>query len=342
MRLSPSAFTPMNRHEFLKLLAGGAVAAALPRCAFAQRTAVETHIYKVADGCQIKADVYGAREGDSPILAETKIGTVSRKPAVLWIHGGALIMGSRASRDARFQAELVKRGFVVVSIDYRLAPETKLPEIIADVRDAWRWLRREGGKQFGIDTDRMAVAGGSAGGYLTLMTGFCLEPRPRALVSYYGYGDITTPWYTQPDEFYRRQPLVPKEEAYRVVGGGAVSEPPASNQRRRFYLYCRQNGIWPKEVSGHDPQTEPKWFDAYCPIRNVTAEYPPTFLIHGTADTDVPYAESKNMAARLAAAGIKHEFITVDGAGHGLAGAAPDKLAEIARQAAEFINIHTH
>ena len=73
----------------------------------------------------------------------------------------------------------------------------------------------------------------------------------------------------------------------------------------------------------------------------MTAKYPPTFLIHGTEDTDVPYAESKNMAARLAEAGVAHEFITVSGAGHGLSGAKPDKTAEIARQAAEYVTTHT-
>jgi len=265
----------------------------------------------------------------------------ARKPAVMWIHGGALIMGSRKWPDARLNAELLQRGFVVVSIDYRLAPETKQPAIIEDVQDAWRWLRQEGPKQFGIDPDRIATAGGSAGGYLTLMTGFCLEPRPRALVSYFGYGDITTPWYSKPDAFYRRQPLVSKEEAYGSVGTRVLSEPPAANRRGRFYLYGRQNGIWPNEVAGHDPHSEPKWFDPYCPVRNVTAKYPPTLLIHGTEDTDVPYSESKNMAGRLAEVGVKHEFITVTGAGHGLSGAKPDKVAEIAKQAGEFIKLHT-
>ncbi len=318
----------MNRHEFLRLVAGGAIAAVLPRSVFAQSAAAETYTYKTVDGCEIKADVFHAAPG-------------ARKPAVMWIHGGALIMGSRKPPDARLLAELGKRGFVVASIDYRLAPETKLPGIIEDVQDAWRWLRREGSQRFGIDPERMATAGGSAGGYLTLMTGFCLEPRPRALVSYFGYGDITGPWYSQPDEFYRRQPLVPKEEAYQSVGSAVLAELPPANQRRRFYLYCRQNGLWPKEVSGHDPQAEPKWFDAYCPIRNVTAKYPPTFLIHGTDDTDVPYAESKNMDATLAEVGVKHELITVAGAGHGLSGATPDKLAEYARLAAEFIESHT-
>ena len=120
-----------------------------------------------------------------------------------------------------------------------------------------------------------------------------------------------------------------------------LSEPPVSNRRGRFYLYCRQNGIWPNEVTGHDPHAEPGWFDPYCPVRNVTAKYPPAFLIHGTEDTDVPYAESKNMAAKLAESGVKHEFITVVGAGHGLSGAKPERVAQIACQAAEFVKTHT-
>ena len=61
-------------------------------------------------------------------------------------------------------------------------------------------------------------------------------------------------------------------------------------------------------MTGHNPHTEPKWFDRYCPVRHVTPEYPPTFLIHGTEDTDVPYAESENMADKLAKAGVQHEF----------------------------------
>ena len=324
MREGPAS--RISRHQFLKIVAGGAIGVALAHC-LSQSPGPTTHVYKTVGKCQIKADVHQAAPGD-------------RRPAVMWIHGGALIMGSRKGLDSRFHAELVKRGFVVVSIDYRLAPETKLPGIIEDVQDAWRWLRQEGPKQFGIDPERIAAAGGSAGGYLTLMTGFCLEPRPCALVSYYGYGDITTPWYSKPDDFYRRLPLVPKEEAYRSVGKpcavGAARPEPAG----RFYLYCRQNGIWPNEAAGHDPQAEPRWFNPYCPIRNVTAKYPPTMLIHGTGDTDVPYAESKNMAAKLAESKVKHEFITVQGAGHGLAGANPDRVAGIARQAAEFQDAH--
>jgi pimeloyl-ACP methyl ester carboxylesterase len=97
----------------------------------------------------------------------------------------------------------------------------------------------------------------------------------------------------------------------------------------------------PQQVSGHDPHPEDKWFKPYCPIRNVTAKYPPTMLIHGTADTDVPYLLSKDMAATLGKAGVAHEFITVEGAEHGLAGAKPEEVSRIAARAVEFVKAHT-
>jgi acetyl esterase/lipase len=316
----------MDRQKFLKTLGASAIAATAPRLLQAQTTP-ETIVYKIAQGCEIKADVYRTSDG-------------TRRPALLWIHGGALIMGSRKFTPGPFHSDLLDKGYAIVSIDYRLAPETKLPGIIEDLRDAYRWMRTEGGKRFGIDPDRIAAAGGSAGGYLTLMTGFCVEPRPRALVSYYGYGDIDGPWYAKPDDFYRKQPLVSKDEAQAAVGKAVVSEPPEHNARQRFYLYCRQQGIWPNEVTGHDPHKEPKWFDAYCPVRKVTKAYPPALLIHGTADTEVPYAESKTMAAKLAEVGIAHEFITVSGAGHGLAGATPEEKDHAGQRAAKWVQSH--
>ncbi|MEO8127758.1 MAG: alpha/beta hydrolase [Bryobacteraceae bacterium] len=317
----------MIRREFLQTVTAGVTALPASLPCFGQIPQPTTHTYRTAAGCEMKADVYGAAAG-------------AGKPAVLWIHGGALILGNRRGLVRPFHTGLLQAGFVVVSIDYRLAPETKLPAIVEDVQDAYRWMR-EKAANFGIDRDRIATAGGSAGGYLTQMTGFCLEPRPRALVSYYGYGDIVGPWYSEPDEFYRRQPLVSREDADKVVGRSAVADPPADNQRGKFYLYCRQNGLWPKEVAGHDPHTDSKWFDRYSPIRNVDAKYPPILLIHGTNDTDVPYSLSKDMDAKLSQAAVKHEFITVAGAGHGLTGAKPEEVAQVADRAVQFVKTHT-
>ncbi len=317
----------LTRRDLARALTGGAIGAALPRRGAAKESAPDTYTYKKVGGLEIKLDVYGASPG-------------ARRPAVIWIHGGALIQGSRKRISRRFQAKLRVLDYIVASIDYRLAPETKLPEIIADLRDACRWVREQGPQRCGIDAERIAVAGSSAGGYLTLMAGFTAAPRPRVLAAFYGYGDITTPWYSEPDDFYRKQPLVTREEAESSVGTAPVSEPPEQSGRGRFYLYCRQQGLWPLKVAGHDPQKEPRWFDPYCPIRNVTAQYPPTILIHGTADTDVPYSESQNMAARLKAAGVEHEFITVPGAGHGLSGATSEQTENADTRAAEFIRAH--
>lgn len=84
-----------------------------------------------------------------------------------------------------------------------------------------------------------------------------------------------------------------------------------------FYLYCRQHGAWPQEVTGHDPKIEPEEFDPFCPIRNVTTQYPPTLLIHGDKDTDVPYEKSVAMAKKLEEVGVEHQLVTVLGKGHG-------------------------
>jgi len=256
----------------------------------------------------------------------------------IWIHGGALIMGGRQWTDRAFNVELLKAGYVVVSIDYRLAPETKLPDILADVQDAYPWVRLQGPALFHADATKIAVAGGSAGGYLTLAAGYKVEPHPRALVSFWGYGDIAGRWYSRPDPFYSRQPPVPKEEAYRAVGSRVLSESVGDNKRSRFYLFCRQQGLWPQEVAGHDPDKEPQVFDPWCPVRNVSAKYPPTLLIHGTKDTDVPYEQSEMMAKELERQGVEHELLTIPEGGHGFSGVQPAVVAKTHARAVEFLN----
>ena len=160
-----------------------------------------TYTYKTVPGCNIQADVYRA-PGDGV------------RPVILWIHGGALIMGNRSGINTVQLQEYLNAGYTVVSIDYRLAPETKLKAIIEDLQDAYRWVREKGPDLFQADPHRIAVIGHSAGGYLTLMAGFCLNPRPRALVAFYGYGDIAGKWYSDPDPStpgsrpFRRKPRI--------------------------------------------------------------------------------------------------------------------------------------
>ncbi|GAA1511297.1 acetyl esterase/lipase [Agromyces terreus] len=85
--------------------------------------------------------------------------------ALLWIHGGGLVLGSAAGDD-RFCGETAREvGAVVVSVEYRLAPRHPFPAAIDDVRDAFAWVQAHAG-ELGIDIGRIAVGGASAGGGL--------------------------------------------------------------------------------------------------------------------------------------------------------------------------------
>jgi acetyl esterase/lipase len=259
--------------------------------------------YKTVGGLALEADVHGV-EAD-------EVG--EGRPALLWIHGGALIFGHRIElADAEEQLELyLEHGYVVVSIDYRLAPATKLDEIQRDVADAYAWLREEGPAAFGIDPDRIGVVGHSAGAYLALSLGFRVDPRPRALVSFYGYG--TLGWYTKPSPTYLEDGPIDDEDPDVVA---VRSGPPIANssladldRRITFYAYCRQTGRWPVEVAGRDPTSEASFFADYEPLRHVSADYPPTVLLHGQMDDDVPFSEASAMFDSLGAAGVDAAFV---------------------------------
>ena len=308
------AFPYARRWSCARFLLAAALAS--PLRATADEPTVKTYAYKILDSQRIRLQANVHRlPGDAV------------RPVIVFIHGGALMMGDRKMtlKAGSLLQALLDAGYVVVSIDYRLAPQVKLPAIIDDVRDACNWVRERGPELFRVNPDELFVMGQSAGGYLTLMTGFRVQPRPRALVSFWGYGDIAGEWYSRPDPFYRQQPLVTKEEADESGG-------------MKLYLYCRQQGLWPKVLTGHDPDAEPRAFDPFCPVRNVTREYPPTLLIHGTKDTDVPYQLSVQMANELAGKSVAHQFVTIPDGGHGFDKRNADVAARTYQQVVEFLN----
>lgn len=272
---------------------------------------MQTREYKSINGHVIVADIYPL----SYTMNEQKT------PAVLFIHGGGLIMGHRTMIDQSHIRIFHEGGFQIVSIDYRLAPETKLPEIVDDIKDMWHWLREEA-DALGIDRDRIAIVGHSAGAYLTLLSGYKLAPRPAALVSMAGYGKLTHDEFTKPSPYYVQvHSLVSESDAREMINVGVISSSGPKDSMRRytgrglFYLYCRQQGIWLSEVSGHNPNDQ-DWFMQYEPIHNVSAAYPPTMLLHGKKDTDVPYDQSVLIQQELARYGITHEFISNPDWGH--------------------------
>lgn len=269
----------------------------------------ETYVYKRTPVCAIHLDVHRPDESNGHVI--------------VWIHGGALINGSRQVKTGRVRHYL-DAGYTVFSIDYRLAPETKLPTIIEDVCDALAWIRTEGATVADVGPARMGIVGHSAGGYLSLITG-TFDAPPNAIVAFYGYGDILGDWYAEPSDFYRTsESLVAEEDAWAVVRNGPVSNGSERSAATPFYLYCRQHGTWLDHVGGVNPKHDRDFFVRFCPEFNVSSDYPPTLMLHGTDDTDVPYEQSAQMAATLEKHGRKHELITILEGGHGFEGKEKD------------------
>jgi acetyl esterase/lipase len=288
-----------------------------------------TLTYKRAADVAIAADVY-------------RVDATDLAAVVVWLHGGALINGDRTAPPAWLVDACRRNGWVLVSPDYRLAPETKLPAIVEDVEDAFAWVRADGPRLLHADPERIGVVGESAGGYLTLTAGFRVRPRLQALVSLYAYGNLIGSWYTEPSPHPCHHELQMTAEDAAALASG----PPISGWRARgadglaFYQWCRQLGRWPHEVSGWDPRRDASRFEPFLPVLNVTPDYPPTLLIHGDRDTDVPYDESVQMARQFATRGVDHRLVTIPGGEHGFAGGDAALLEAAFGDAVAFLRGH--
>lgn len=261
-----------------------------------------THTYKIVDGCSLRLDLYTTPER-------------TPRPGIIWLHGGGLILGNRRMLPVEQAQRYVQAGFTVIALDYRLAPESRIPAILEDIADAFQWIRNRG-EDIGVDPSRMAMIGHSAGGFLALSSAARLIPRPKAVVSFYGYGDISGEWATQPSPFYRQQGLISEEEAHRNIDKKVISQS-SVQERLGFYLYCRQQGTWAREIVGKDSEDFDLLVRQYCPIHTISSNYPPTLLLHGDQDTDVPVFESMALAEKLSDAGIPYEQIILPGYEHG-------------------------
>ncbi len=286
-----------------------------------------THIYKTVGDVDIAADVY--RPADDQV-----------RPVLVWIHGGALIVGSRESVPANLIGLCQTEGFALVSVDYRLAPEVKLPEIATDLDDAFLWLRDQGPALLKIDPDRMVIAGGSAGGFCTLLATARMKQKPKAIVSYWGYGEFLPDWAAAKSKDHGDP--VAMADAVKGVNAGIITAPTKEQGQARglFYRYTRQNGLWGKTVTGFDPLAQPAELKQLSPVNLITRDFPPTLMIHGTHDTDVPYLCATRLATALKSRQVPYELVTVENAGHGLSGGDQEQVAAAHATALNFIRRH--
>jgi acetyl esterase/lipase len=233
--------------------------------------------------------------GEPPVrvVVATPVERETAGPAVLWIHGGGMIVGT-PQFEARGSGRLARElGVVVVSPDYRLAPEHPFPAALDDCMATLRWMRANA-DALGIDPDRIAVVGSSAGGGLSAAVAqrSCDEGITlRAQVLIY--------------------PMLDDRTALREdhAGRGRFAWTPASN-RFGWTAYL-----------GQDPRLADAPEYAAPARRADLSGLAPAWI--GVGDLDLLYDESVDYAARLTAAGVHCELVTVPGMYHGADGVAP-------------------
>eukprot|EP00977_Amphora_coffeiformis_P027675 scaffold34631_cov251-Amphora_coffeaeformis.AAC.4 len=269
----------------------------LPSATAADRYLKTTVVYKTVGQLEIEATVYRNHQH--------RHHQESLRPAILWIHGGGLVFGTKEWLPQAQLDRYLEKDFVVVAIDHRLVPETKIPKIVQDVQDALHWMKAcDGGALFHIDPNRIAVVGHSSGGYLALLTG-TFPQKPKAIVSLYGFCDLTGDWTTKPNtKFNPHLEPISRAQALQSVGRAEIASDTANfdpEGRPKFFFHCKQQGSWVLEATGVDPQNNAnaKRLTPYEPIRLVSSAYPPTLLMHGDKDTDVPVQQSIQFSAEL-------------------------------------------
>ena len=240
--------------------------------------------YCTMEGTAIKLDVYYPAQ----FSAEPW-------PVVIYVHGGAWQKGDK-SEGAGFRAVdgLQSAGFLVVSINYRLAPQFLFPAQIQDVKCAVRYLRAHAG-QYHLNSEKIGVWGGSAGGHLVALLGTSdgtpgwdvgeylnQSSRVQAVVDMFGPADLTV-------EF------------------------DASNFQTA------------RAVFGATDLNDPK-LAAASPVTYIDPGDPPFLILHGDQDATVPLEQSQILYQRLQVAGVKVQLVMVNGAGHGFAKAGAQTI----------------
>jgi len=222
---------------------------------------VRNVVYARHDGIDLRLDVY--RHRDRPTGC----------PTLLQIHGGAWTIGSKDEQGIPLMLHLAARGWVCVSINYRLSPRATFPDPLVDAKLAIKWIR-EHGAEYGADADFLVVTGGSAGGHLAALvalTANAPEYQPgfedtdttvRACVAFYGVYDFTD-----------------RHGHYRNPGLARLLQ----RQVMKVALAEARDA-----------------YEQASPMSRVCAGAPPFFIIHGDRDTLVPVDEARRFVAAFA------------------------------------------
>jgi len=240
-----------------------------------------------------KLDIYLPNEGKGPF------------PLIIEIHGGGFMMGDKSSQIAPM-LEGLKRGYAVASIGYRLSGEDLFPAAVQDVKAAIRFLRANAGT-YGLDPNRFATWGASAGGNLSTMAALSAGIAKFTDASL-GNAGVSDAVQAAVDWFGPLQ-FTTMDAEFKALGtSGVMGSTNASGSAESKYL---GKVIGSAEAA---PLAE-----AANPLAYLSSKAPPMYIQHGTADRNVPITQSETLARKLAAAIGKDKVIfeKLEGAGHG-------------------------
>src|SRR5260221_13009514 len=242
--------------------------------------------YSNPDNQHLQLDLARPKNGDGPF------------PAIVCIHGGGFRAGTRDGYEG-LCLKLAQRGYVAVTITYRLSTAYRFPAARQDCKAAVRWLRANAAK-YHVASDRIGAMGASAGGHLALFLGVTegiqqfegegnlnQSSRVTCVVSFSGPSDFTKSYGKSVDS----------HEVLPLFFGGNLEE------KRREHIIG-------------------------SPLYWVTPGAAPTLCIHGTEDNYVAFEQATWIVDRLQSAAVEAELLALPGAGHGFKGADADKADE--------------
>jgi acetyl esterase/lipase len=199
-----------------------------------------------------------------------------RAPVMVYIHGGAWVMGEKREQGKPMMYELVARGWVCVAINYRLSPKATWPAHIVDAKKAVAWVKAHIA-EYGGDPSFVAVSGGSAGGHLC------------ALLALTAGDPLYQPGFEDADTsvdacvpFYGVMDMTGNDEGATRYGSGLLD-------------------LLEKRVMKTTAIEHPEIFRAASPTYRVHADAPPFFVLHGQNDTLVPVPVARTFVTALRA-----------------------------------------
>lgn len=204
--------------------------------------------------------------------------------------------------------EFVNRGYTVFAVVHGSQPKFTIPEVLEDMHRAVRFVRTNAAK-YNVDPDRLGIAGGSAGGHLSLMQGCApKEGNPKA----------TDPVERQPSKVAAVACFFPPTDFlnYGKDGNLAIGEGTLKDFRPPFEFWEREKAT-NKLVIIEDREKRKEISRQISPVYHVSKDSAPALVIHGDADTLVPIQQAELIIAKLKEHKVPCELAVRKGAGHG-------------------------